>query len=516
VLAIAFDFPARRYHATPWGRHVNEADVGWPPDPWRIARALLGTWHRNVAPGEVPREAVGRLLEGLAGELPGYQLPPAVHAHTRHFMPTREGRAERTTLVFDAFARLGSDARLVAVWEQLRLAPEEADVLDVLLDRLSYLGRAESWVEARRLPAWSGAINCRPGNEALDPQTGELRDALTLLAPRLPADYSVVRERTLAGAKGRRLGQKAMTELLATLPEDWLSSLEVETAELRTAGWSAPPAAREVHYTRPVTALQPVALPSVRPRPREARATVARYAVYGKPLCRLEDAVRFGERFRRAVMGRARTMLGEDRIPAVFSGHGPSGHAHAFYLPEAHDVAEASLAGHIHHAIVVAEGGFDRDAIEVLDRLRQVAEADGRSWQVVLEGIGDRDAFRSPLLESAEEWTSVTPYLHPWHRKPSFDVADQIRRECGQRGLRVTSVEPVAEIYVAGRGRRPIHFHRFRSKPGLTQPDRHGSFWRLGFAEPIRGPLALGFACHFGLGLFEPSRSERASRRGAG
>jgi len=25
------------------------------------------------------------------------------------------------------------------------------------------------------------------------------------------------------------------------------------------------------------------------------------------------------------------------------------------------------------------------------------------------------------------------------------------------------------------------------------------------FAAPIRGPLALGFACHFGLGLFVPA-----------
>jgi len=24
------------------------------------------------------------------------------------------------------------------------------------------------------------------------------------------------------------------------------------------------------------------------------------------------------------------------------------------------------------------------------------------------------------------------------------------------------------------------------------------------FAQPVRGPVALGFACHFGLGLFAP------------
>jgi len=26
----------------------------------------------------------------------------------------------------------------------------------------------------------------------------------------------------------------------------------------------------------------------------------------------------------------------------------------------------------------------------------------------------------------------------------------------------------------------------------------------LRFAQPVRGPIALGFACHFGLGLFVP------------
>lgn len=45
---------------------------------------------------------------------------------------------------------------------------------------------------------------------------------------------------------------------------------------------------------------------------------------------------------------------------------------------------------------------------------------------------------------------------------------------------------------------------RFRSRRGLIQPNRLGSFWRLTFSEPVQGPLALGFGCHFGLGLFAP------------
>jgi CRISPR-associated protein Csb2 len=58
---------------------------------------------------------------------------------------------------------------------------------------------------------------------------------------------------------------------------------------------------------------------------------------------------------------------------------------------------------------------------------------------------------------------------------------------------------------VGGRELRPVHFHRFRRKRGLSQPDTLGRFIEVHFAAPVRGPLALGFACHFGLGLFAPA-----------
>lgn len=213
-------------------------------------------------------------------------------------------------------------------------------------------------------------------------------------------------------------------------------------------------------------------------------------------------------------MGRARRTLGEDRIPAVLSGHGTQDHGHAFFLSEAHD-SHAVLGGWIHHAIIYARTGFDREVVEVLDGLRHVVDAEGRSWQLVLEGIGDRGAFGSPLLATATEWISVMPYLHPWHRKLRFDVADQIRRECRERGLtEPTSLDPVAEVSVGGRSRRPIDFRRLRSKRGLEPPDRQGSFWRVRFGEPVAGPIALGFGCHFGLGLFGPVR-ESATRIGS-
>lgn len=95
------------------------------------------------------------------------------------------------------------------------------------------------------------------------------------------------------------------------------------------------------------------------------------------------------------------------------------------------------------------------------------------------------------------------PYLHPCHVKKNFIVQDQLRCECRERGLpEVGRLERLPSIRINGRERRAIHFHRFRSKRGLVQPDTHGGFWRIELAKSIQGPLALGLACHFGLGLF--------------
>jgi CRISPR-associated protein Csb2 len=69
----------------------------------------------------------------------------------------------------------------------------------------------------------------------------------------------------------------------------------------------------------------------------------------------------------------------------------------------------------------------------------------------------------------------------------------------------IVEVRELPSIQHGGRALRPLHFHRFRRKRGLMQPDTLGHLLELRFAQPVRGPLALGFACHFGLGLFVPA-----------
>ena len=52
-ITIKLTFPGGRYHATPWGRHVNEGVPEWPPSPWRLLRA---SWrYGNVPVQQLPR-----------------------------------------------------------------------------------------------------------------------------------------------------------------------------------------------------------------------------------------------------------------------------------------------------------------------------------------------------------------------------------------------------------------------------------------------------------------------------
>jgi len=554
MLAIAFTFPAGRYHATPWGRHVNEADVAWPPDLWRLSRAFIATWYRKLD-GQFSRDQLHSLLASLAeAEPPRYRLPEnVIHAHTRHYMPQAEkgiravvfdaslrrtglvpdpnkkGKLKTdTTLIFDAFARLSPDDALVIAWQNLSLNTEQYMLLDALLVNLGYLGRAESWVEARRIDdAAEYTYNCVPTDLDVDVETGEITgEIVRLLAPQPPTEYENFRSAQLTRAgiatesQGHRKKLKSdQKRLLSTLPPEWIDAMAVDTSGLQAAGWNAPPCARTISYRRPLQALKTNAEKKA-PRPEDGGAktpmTTARFALYGKPLPRIEDAIRIGEALRRAANAKAKFALSREALPPELSGHDlpeANRHGHAFWLPE-----DANGNGAIDHLLVHTPDGLTQDAVRVLTSLRSLRRDEGEPLRLMLEGIGPASAFQaiSGYTKRASTWRSVTPYLHPWHLKKR-DLRDpdaafaaieqQLRREWSMRGgdlPEIKRIKELTEIPSGGRKLRTLHFHRFRGKRGLTQPDTHGRLLEISFAAPVQGPVALGFGCHFGLGMFQP------------
>lgn len=92
MTVLELSFPAGRYHATPWGRHVNEGAVEWPPAPWRIVRALIATWYLKAR--EIPKDTMRSLVNALSQQ-PSFRLPRASTSHTRHYLPFNEGKTKR-------------------------------------------------------------------------------------------------------------------------------------------------------------------------------------------------------------------------------------------------------------------------------------------------------------------------------------------------------------------------------------------------------------------------------------
>lgn len=541
MFGLAFRFPAGRYHATPWGRNVNEADVAWPPEPWRILRALVASYWRKGDRERWQRDDLARLVEELTRDLPVFRLPEgAVHSHTRHYMPTRKGGKTKPTLVFDAFLHLPKGAELVAAWPDLSLPDHLMALARDLADGIGYLGRAESWTECRVVSEAPGEPNCIPAD------SGTSEDLIRVLVPRSASAYGVerrrlrrqeeerTRENSAKEPTERQLGQKVASSFRArggvdTLPEQLLDALSLDTADLQACGWSQPPAAYEAIYAR-----SPEAAPGVIPRVRTRIAkgpsmsrppTIARYLVAGRPRPRIEDAVKIGEVMRLAALSKfgwdtdEATGKRSPRAPWQISGRGEGNrplrdptHPHAFWLPE-----DTDDDGWIDHIVVFIAGGMDRGIRSRLDRITRLWLGSRQSrprpgddsgvdeWRLALEGFGHREDFEggSRILASSRCWRSLTPFLAPGHLK-KVGYAGEVRRLLRRRGFGAyeVAVNEIGEIDVGGTPRRALNFHRFRSWGRERRHDSSGALLEIEFPEEVRGPLALGYGSHFGLGMF--------------
>ena len=64
-ISVTIRFSAGRFHATPWGHHVNEGLPEWPPSPWRLLRALVATWKRKLADEPLVEQVMPSVLAEL-------------------------------------------------------------------------------------------------------------------------------------------------------------------------------------------------------------------------------------------------------------------------------------------------------------------------------------------------------------------------------------------------------------------------------------------------------------------
>src|ERR1039457_188697 len=135
MTTIRLIFPAARYHATAWGRHVNEGVPEWPPSPYRLLRALYDVWQRKCY--DLPDSAVRSALESLATSPPTFKLPFAVAAHTRSYLSANTKDPTEKNLVFDPFLVFDRPHACFLSWPGLDLTAEDTATLETLLQNLN-------------------------------------------------------------------------------------------------------------------------------------------------------------------------------------------------------------------------------------------------------------------------------------------------------------------------------------------------------------------------------------------
>lgn len=553
-------FPGRRYHATPWGHHVNEGLIEWPPSPWRLLRALLSTGYTTLGwEGTLDDPTASRppadarsLIEKLASVLPRYSLPPAVGAHSRHYMPLASlkrpgagseatpvlahlgtggpvvgGYKEDTTLVFDTWADVG-DGLLEVTWD-CELNAEEAALLERLAAHLSYLGRAESrveaWLQSRDEPRATGTPCIPCGDE---PARGPGWEQVALMAPLPRGEYAAWRETAVAealapfaAAAGKLTAnlRKKRETAEAPYPPDLIACLQVDVTWLRSHGWSQPPGTRRILYWRRMDALE-VGAPRGRP------CSAVRSPVEGVLLAMasetgndhaLPSVVRTlpqAELLHRALVGTASRQSGHSFVLSGCTEDGsPSqgGHRHAHVIP-----LDLDADGHLDHMLIWAPSGLDGAAQDAIRAVRRTFTKGGVGLlKLALVAFGSVSDLRRLSGATGERlrailgpedgettWVSATPFVAPRHVKSRGRnaLSGQVAAELASRGLPDLSELRVLPLDVASGWHRFRHFVR-RRRFGPAPPVDCAMALHIELTRPTTGPIALGYGSHYGLGL---------------
>jgi len=546
MAVVEMRFLSGRFHATPWDRHVNEGVVEWPPSPWRILRALIATWYLK-ARDDVEEDVLRCLIEKLSVP-PSYHLPPAVAAHTRHYMPLyRSPIDHKTAKIFDTFVRLDPETPLTVLFDKVALTESENRALDTLLSRMGYLGRAESWTDARLVDSTDVVPNACPIEDSATQVDGH--ESLRLLAPSLPGSYVTWRDEQLrliatpkstgvkleAGTSGTapkraaKSPKRGVSSLDAAIPANLFEALQVDTNTLKDMGWSQPPGSIWVTYSRPKDVFSRVVNMTARAsggRPC-LKPTVAQYLVVSNAPPRLTEAVSLAERVHVSLVKRSDGS-------SVFTGCDDkgeplNGNSHAYILPESRMSSRSGIRGEVTHVTVFAPMGFGPCERGAIDGLKKVWGRGGNGIQLVLLGVGSREDFagtpsldrKTSSLGESDVWISRTPFVptrHPKYTRAGKAKLDASGMHIGSpvhdlRRLLACSgfpppveIQPVQSTDLAGRQTRWIEFRRERSAGGGQRATNSGYGFMIKFPERVAGPIALGYGAHFGLGQFEPGR----------
>lgn len=445
-------------------------------------RAIISVW-KGTSP-ELEEQIVWPIIKKMIGEIPRFNLPDAQVYHTRHYMPISKKR----TLVLATFVATG-DKPVHIIWQNVSLDEEEMGILNQILANMHYFGRAESWCVASA-SSMHQTYNCSPILEQDIPIDA---DIVNVLVPKHNVKFYDINK--------------------PAKMDNSLDHIGVTTLALQKNKYIDPPGGRWVQYSRPRDCFEEKY--SHMPTARRDKITMVRYAVVGSIRPLIKDTLRIGDLARTACMsqyGKAHN----SGTSEVFSGKNIGGnplknHRHALYLP-----TYETQYSELDHLTILALGGFKKKELDVLLSLRTLYKYGLDRVSLVFQGLGTADDFRNvPILGISKSWISATPLIltrHVKRRRVAGEVhivdspEDQIHAEIKSRygdSYRLKSITlDDSPDRLRSTNVRPAHFFRRRRRGSIG--DGHLYKARLEFEKRVPGPITLGYASHYGLGMFVP------------
>lgn len=478
MIAISMRFLSGRLHATPWGHHVNEGVVEYPPSHFRLLRSLIAV-RRRACQDLVTEEQLSNIVTALCHP-PHFHLPPVSVAHTRHYDQENGG-----IKFIDTFLSIRAQDPIIWGWPEACLNPADLSALQNLLLGMGTFGRSESWCEARLLSS----------------EESDLLVANSDWANSQPLE------------RAEQFSGRRIIRLLAPDPElcsaELIKVLEIDTSTMRKMKQIVPAKTRWITYLQP-DGIFSHSTKTIRPKKTLPRQySIARFALSSNVLPRVTDALPFAEQVRRALIrNRVATNHSDVILGKRINGDPLQGHLHAHYLP-----TDENQDGRLDHLTIIAPIGFDQGDIDAIGAMRTIFRRGNQSdIKLVLTGLGtlDQIADMTPFHFS-KRWRSFTPFSLPRFAnrgagkvpRPRDLPESQLIRELASRGI----PEPQLINRLEGHhcpGRPMIRWLDFHSRR-FNGTEGHGlAGFEIEFDRPVGGPLSLGFGCHFGLGLFMP------------
>jgi len=490
MIHIQVDFHTNQYQACAWGNHHSEGVIDWPPAPWRLLRAIAaGSYNVHLAEKHLP--TLKQLLHKLAAVLPSYTLPPTTYIQHRSPRPQVNSKTAKVgpgKTLYSAGLLMSSEYSQLYIHWPVELSDSEELVLQLCLSGLIYLGRREA------------AATLTLVEDAPEPNAEADPGGTRIVAIAAPGQDTEALWEALNLSAHENYGENRS----AVFPGVQQATYQVEVVnpERDTPSW-----------------------------PKQHMITLAVNPV-SSPRLPMKLALKLTNRLHQNLVSRCphKVFTGQEMGQLSYD------HNHTIF-----QCVADSTGRYIESLKLYSHDGYDASHLAVISTCNYLqGVARGYNISLSLVDLGSTE-------EASQEWASSTPFflsrfpavrrgkprmLTEQHQKdgpehqvlrylqflPWVGLAGKAHYREHDQGLALyldnalaalVSCEPFPQFWEWAADRNPDKTEQPKGK----KVGRIGYRVYLSLTEPVRGPILLGYAAHYGLGAMQPVRERVGVQR---